>query len=41
MSLQEAFSFTESYIRQMTMTEDAREGLASFAEKRPPQWKGK
>ena len=41
MSLREAFAFTESFIRQVSMTEDAREGMKSFAEKRPPQWTGR
>ena len=38
LSLQNAFSFAEAYIRPMSMTEDAQEGFRAFAEKRPPKW---
>lgn len=41
MSFDEAIAFTESQIALLAMTEDAREGLASFAEKRKPSWPGK
>ena len=41
MALREAFAFTESFIRQVSMTQDAQEGFRSFAEKRPPQWTGR
>jgi len=29
------------YLRQLMHTEDAREGIAAFLEKRPPQWKNR
>jgi enoyl-CoA hydratase/carnithine racemase len=41
MSFDEAIAFTESQIALMAMSEDAREGLASFNEKRKPVWTGR
>lgn len=38
MSFQEAIAFAEGQIMLTAMTEDAREGLASFVEKRKPKW---
>lgn len=35
-----ALAHAESQIRLVALTEDAREGLASFAEKRAPKWTG-
>ena len=40
MSFDEAIAFTESQIALLGMTEDAREGIAAFAEKRKPSWPG-
>lgn len=36
-----AMAFTESQIALFAQTEDAREGLAAFQQKRKPQWTGR
>ncbi|CAM3504102.1 enoyl-CoA hydratase-related protein [Polaromonas hydrogenivorans] len=41
MSFHEMMAFTETSISAMIQTEDAREGLAAFNERRTPQWRGK
>ncbi|MDR2991255.1 MAG: enoyl-CoA hydratase/isomerase family protein [Burkholderiaceae bacterium] len=41
MSFDEAIAYTESQIALLAMTEDAREGLASFNERRRPVWTGR
>jgi enoyl-CoA hydratase/carnithine racemase len=41
MSFDQAIAYTESQIALTAMTEDGKEGLAAFAEKRKPAWKGK
>jgi enoyl-CoA hydratase/carnithine racemase len=41
MSFDEAIAYTESQIALLAMTEDAREGLASFNERRKPVWTGR
>jgi enoyl-CoA hydratase/carnithine racemase len=41
MSFEQAIAFAEGQIGLMALTEDAREGLASFTEKRKPQWSGR
>lgn len=39
MSFDEAIAFTEGQIALTAQTEDAREGIAAFAEKRKPVWR--
>ena len=41
MSFDQSIAYTESQIALTAMTEDAKEGLAAFGEKRKPAWKGK
>jgi enoyl-CoA hydratase/carnithine racemase len=41
MSFDQAIAYTESQIALLALTEDAKEGLASFNEKRKPVWTGR
>lgn len=41
MSFDQAIAYTEGQIALLTLTEDAREGFASFNEKRKPLWTGR
>ncbi len=41
MSFEAAIAFGEGQIGLLAMTQDAREGIAAFKEKRKPQWTGK
>ena len=41
MSFDQAIAYTESQIALLAMTEDAKEGMASFNEKRKPLWTGR
>jgi methylglutaconyl-CoA hydratase len=41
MSFDQSIAYTESQISLLAMTEDAKEGLQAFAEKRKPSWPGR
>ena len=41
MPFEEAIAFGEGQIGLLAMTQDAREGIAAFKDKRKPQWTGK
>ena len=41
MSFDQAIAYTENQIALLAMTEDAKEGMASFNEKRKPVWTGR
>ncbi len=41
MSFDQAIAYTETQIATMALTEDAKEGLAAFNEKRKPEWTGR
>jgi enoyl-CoA hydratase/carnithine racemase len=41
LSFEEAIAFGEGQIGLLAMTQDAREGVAAFKDKRKPRWTGK
>ena len=41
MSLRESLEYAQSMVPIMSSTEDAREGMAAFQEKRAPTWSGR
>ena len=41
MPFEEAISFAEGQIALLALTDDAKEGVAAFAEKRTPLWTGR
>ncbi|MFW5823790.1 MAG: enoyl-CoA hydratase/isomerase family protein [Marinobacter sp.] len=41
MSFEQSIAYTETQLATMTLTEDAKEGMAAFNEKRSPSWPGR
>lgn len=41
MTTEQAIAYMETQLQTLAMTEDSKEGIASFNEKRPPLWTGK
>lgn len=41
MSLREALEYAQAMVPVMSSTEDAKEGMRAFQDKRPPQWSGR
>jgi 1,4-dihydroxy-2-naphthoyl-CoA synthase len=41
MSFDESLAFMEGQLPLLAMTEDAKEGLSAFAQKRKPKWTGR
>jgi len=41
MAFEQSMSFTESQIALFALTEDAKEGIQAFQQKRPPVWTGR
>jgi hypothetical protein len=41
MVARDALAHLHGQLTITTLTEDSREGLAAFAERRPPTWKGR
>jgi methylglutaconyl-CoA hydratase len=41
MDIDDASEYTQLMIEKISNTEDAKEGIAAFSEKRPPQWTGR
>lgn len=41
MSIDQALAYMETQLGTLSLTQDAREGIASFNEKRAPQWSGR
>lgn len=41
MNVEQALAYMESQVTTISLTEDAKEGVAAFAQKRKPVWKGR